>query len=147
MKQLLLIYILALFPSFALSADLGDMVGKLKNGDAILLRNVCPHDDLVCQKIPNHFVLYLVTKINQKTVQKHIVTTSCKFAFKKDKYQNDINDKFSCIKDKKSPLSGSVYKVKEYNGDCEKGDPSEVLTCMKNCKTAPKRIEIEHWEC
>ncbi len=62
MKQLLLIYVLALFPSFALSAGLGHMEGKLKNGDAILFRDVCPSDDLVCQKIPNHFVLYLISK-------------------------------------------------------------------------------------
>ncbi len=56
----------------------------------------------------------------------------------------------SCDSTAKSPLAGTKYIGKRFNGSCEQGDPDFQFVCISGCNSnnrAPQKMKQGHWEC
>ena len=124
-----------LFPTFAHGWGDTGLEGKLKNGDKYYLQADCMFDDAECKNIQNHYTIF-IKKVSGLEVK---INTACAFNYEMNK--------FSCVVDKNSPFSGTIYSGKPFHGSCEKGDPELVFTCKKNCARVPKIMTHSYWEC
>jgi len=65
-------------------------------------------------------------------------------------FDDDNGRRLSCAATGKSPLAGTKYVGRPFNGVCEKAEPEYEFLCTEGCDRnprAPRKLTQGYWEC